>query len=36
MSFVLVISTVLAFIVLALLCFYYFGWPFGGGGSSGG
>jgi hypothetical protein len=36
MSFVLVISTVSAFVVLALLYLYYFGWPFGSGGSSGG
>ena len=36
MSFVLVISTVAAFAVLALLYLYYFGWPFGGGGPSGG
>jgi hypothetical protein len=28
MSFVLVFSTVGAFIVLALLYFYFFGWPF--------
>ena len=30
MSFVLVISTVAAFVVLALLYLYFFGWPFGG------
>jgi hypothetical protein len=36
MSFVLVVSTVAAFIVLALLYLYYFGWPFSTGGSSGG
>jgi len=36
MSFVLVISTVAAFIVLALLYLHYFGWPFSTGGSSGG
>ena len=35
MSFVLVISTIAAFVVLALLYLYYFGWPSGGGGSSG-
>jgi len=36
MSFVLVVSTVATFIVLALLYLYYFGWPFSTGGSSGG
>ena len=36
MSFVLVIGTVVAFVVLALLYLYYFGWPFSAGGSSGG
>ena len=32
MSFVLVVSTVAAFIVLALLYLYYFGWPLSSGG----
>jgi hypothetical protein len=32
MEFVLVISTVGAFVVLALLYLYYFGWPFSSGG----
>jgi hypothetical protein len=36
MSFVLVISMVVAFVVVALLYVYYFGRPFGGGGPSGG
>lgn len=35
MSFVLVISTVVAFVVLALLYLYYFGWPFSGSASGG-
>jgi hypothetical protein len=36
MVFVLALSTVAAFVVLALLYLYYFGWPFSSGGSSGG
>jgi hypothetical protein len=32
MSFVLVVSTVAAFVVLAFLYLYYFGWPFSSGG----
>jgi hypothetical protein len=36
MVFVLALSTVAAFVVLALLYLYYFGWPFSSGDSSGG
>jgi hypothetical protein len=36
MVFVLALSTMAAFVVLALLYLYYFGWPFSSGGSSGG
>ena len=35
MVFVLVFSTVAAFVVLALLYLYYFGWPFSGSASGG-
>jgi len=35
MEYVLVISTVAAFVVLALLYLYYFGWPFSVSGLSG-